>query len=115
MFLPIHLSIAPVLSLIEKKPISLGKKCLSIPLEHLPYYPKIPSALCVQIDDDQKQEPPTTRKKKQQLVAIDAMVELAPNTLTPLAPVKVKPGCPKKKVVTASGSLQKLILQFFSK
>ncbi len=40
-FLPIHLSIAPVLSLIEKKPISLGKKYFSIPLEHLLYYLKI--------------------------------------------------------------------------
>jgi len=96
-----------VLSLIEKKLISLGKKSLSIPLEHLPYYPEIPSALYAQIDDQQKQEPPMMRKKKQQLAMINAMVELAP--------VKARLGCPKKKVVTASGLPQKLIPQFFSK
>jgi hypothetical protein len=36
-FLPICLLIAPVLSLIENKLISLGKKNFSIPFEHLPY------------------------------------------------------------------------------
>ncbi len=46
MFLPICLSIAPVLSLVEKKLISLGKMYFSIPLEHMSYYPKIPGALC---------------------------------------------------------------------
>jgi hypothetical protein len=63
------------------------------------------------------------RKKKWQLVAVDVMVELAPNTLAPsalneLAPsalVKARLGCPKKKVVVVSGLLQKPILQFFSK
>jgi hypothetical protein len=40
-FLPIHLSITHVLSLIKKKLISLGKKHFSIPLEHLSYYPEI--------------------------------------------------------------------------
>ncbi len=44
MFLPICLSIAPVLSLTEKKLISLGKKYFSIPLEHLLYYPEIRGA-----------------------------------------------------------------------
>jgi hypothetical protein len=41
MFLPIHLLIAPMLSLTKKKLISLGKKYFLIPLEHLLYYPKI--------------------------------------------------------------------------
>jgi hypothetical protein len=104
-----------VLSLIEKKLISLGKKYFSIPLEHLPYYPEIPSALYAQIDNEQKQEPPTTCKKKQQLIAIDAMVELTLNALASLALVKARPGHPKKKVVTTSRSPQKLTLQFFSK
>ncbi len=44
-FMPIHLSIAPVLSLTEKKLISLSKKYFLIPFEHLLYYPEIPSAL----------------------------------------------------------------------
>jgi hypothetical protein len=51
-FLPIRLSITRVLSLIEKKLISLSKKYLSIPLEHLPYYPKIFGAFRAQIDDE---------------------------------------------------------------
>jgi hypothetical protein len=51
-FLPIRLSIAPVLSLTENKLISLGKKYFSIPFEHMPYYLEIPSALRVQIDDE---------------------------------------------------------------
>jgi len=42
-------------------------------------------------------------KKKWQLATINAMVELAPNAPTPSAPVKVRLGCPKKKVVTTSG------------
>jgi hypothetical protein len=54
-------------------------------------------------------------KKKWQLATINAMVESAPNAPTPSAPVKVRPGRPKKKVVTASGPPQKSILQFFSK
>lgn len=56
-FLPIHLSIAPVLSLIEKKLISLGNKNFSIPLEHLPYYPKIHGAFHTQIDNEHEQAP----------------------------------------------------------
>jgi hypothetical protein len=43
------------------------------------------------------------------------MVESTPNIIAPLMPVKARPGHPKKKVVTASGLLQKSILQFFSK
>jgi hypothetical protein len=43
------------------------------------------------------------------------MVELMPNAPTPSAPVKARPGCPKKKVVTTSGLPHKSILQFFSK
>lgn len=54
MFLPIHLSIAPMLSLTEKKLISVGKKYFSIPLEHLLYYPQILRALCAQIDNKQE-------------------------------------------------------------
>jgi hypothetical protein len=44
-FLPIRLSIAPMLSLTRKKLISLGKKYFLIPFEHLSYYPKILGAL----------------------------------------------------------------------
>jgi hypothetical protein len=56
-FLPIHLLISPMLSLIEKKLISLGKKYFSIPFEHLPYYPEIPSAFHTQIDNEHEQAP----------------------------------------------------------
>lgn len=94
--------IAPVLSFTEKKLISLGNKYFSIPLEHLPYYPKIPSVLRVQIDDEHEQAPLVTHKKKRELAVVDAMVELAPNALAPSMPVKVRPGRPKKKVVIAS-------------
>jgi hypothetical protein len=45
---------------------------------------------------------------------VDAMVESTPNIIAPIMPVKARPGHPKKKVVTASGLLQKSILQFFS-
>jgi hypothetical protein len=114
-FLPIRLSIAPLLSLTEKKLISLGKKYLSIPLKHLPHYPKIPSALCTQFNNEQEQVPPAMCKKKWQLPTIDVMVESMPNTPTPSVPVKARLGHPKKKVVAASGPLQKSILQFFSK
>jgi hypothetical protein len=57
MFLPIRLSIALVLSLTEKKLISLSKKYFSIPFEHLSYYLTIPSAFHVQIDDEREQAP----------------------------------------------------------
>jgi hypothetical protein len=53
-FLPIYLLITPVLSLTKKKPISLGKKYFLIPLEHLPYYPKILGAFHAQINDKQE-------------------------------------------------------------
>jgi hypothetical protein len=45
-FLPIRLLIAPVLSLTEKKLISLGNKYFSIPPKRMSYYLEIPSALC---------------------------------------------------------------------
>ncbi len=64
-FLPIHLSITPILSFTKKKLISMGKKYFSIPLNHLPYYPEIPGALYTQIDNEQEQVPLTMRKKKQ--------------------------------------------------
>jgi hypothetical protein len=51
-FLPIRLSITPVLSFTEKKPISLGKKYFLIPLKHLLYYPEILSAFHAQINDE---------------------------------------------------------------
>ncbi len=54
MFLPIYLSIAPVLSFTEIKLISLGKNYFSIPLEHLLYYPKIPGAPHAQINNEQE-------------------------------------------------------------
>jgi hypothetical protein len=54
-------------------------------------------------------------KKKWQFAAIDVMVESAPNAPAPSALVKVRPGCPKKKVVAASRPPQKSILQCFSK
>jgi len=45
----------------------------------------------------------------------DVMVESMPNAPTPSTVVKARPRYPKKKVVTALGLPQKLILQFFSK
>ncbi len=51
-FMPICLSIAPVLSFTKKKLISRGKKYFLIPFEHLLYYPKILGVLHVQIDDE---------------------------------------------------------------
>jgi len=90
--------------------MSLGKKYFSIPLEHLPYYLEILGVLHEQIDDEHEQAPPMTHKKKWQLATIDALVELVPNALAPLAPVKARSGHPKKKVVVASRPLQKSIL-----
>jgi len=51
-FLPICLLIALMLSFIEKKLISLGKKYFSIPLKHLLYYPEIPGVFRTQIDNE---------------------------------------------------------------
>jgi hypothetical protein len=46
-----------MLSFIEKKLISLGKKYFSIPLKHLLYYPEIPGVFRTQIDNEHEQAP----------------------------------------------------------
>jgi hypothetical protein len=48
--IPIQRQIAPLLTLSNKKLISLGKKNFSIPPQDLPYYPEIPLTLCAQLD-----------------------------------------------------------------
>jgi len=48
--IPIQLQIAPLLTLFNKKLISLSKKYFSIPPQDLPYYPEIPLTLRAQFN-----------------------------------------------------------------
>jgi hypothetical protein len=86
-----QLQIAPLLTLFNKKLISLGKKYFSIPLEDLPYYLEIPLTLRAQLDQTKQnqEQGPMTCQNKRQCLAVDAMGESTPTM------VKARPGCPK--------------------
>jgi hypothetical protein len=108
--IPIQLQITPLLTLSNKKLISLGKKYFSIPPWNLPYYIEIPLTLHAQLDQtEQNQEQALmTCQNKRQRLTVNATGESMPMM------VKARPGRLKKVKMVEVKPSQKSIMCYFS-